>query len=198
MAIRDLLWACPLCATTGGLRANRRGDRCHACGAGFRRDLGASILAVTESGERTRLSPAQWLERLPPIEPASLPSELGPELVSVRMAVRKQAVRQGRELIGWLDRFGPGRHGTLRLTRDRLQFDAPDGSTEWPLDRITVVQPTSSKLQLAASHMPVAAIRFSTGSVRFWEEIVREAVRRTWRANGRGEITEFHPRITTR
>lgn len=198
MAIRDLLWACPLCTTTGGLRANGRGDLCQACGAEFRRNTGAAIQSVSGAGDRMRLRPAQWLERLPPRDPASLPVELGPERVALSVTIRKQPVRRGRELIGWLDRFGPRRHGSLRLTRDRLRFDAPDDSIEWPLDRITAVQPTSSKLQIAARHMPVAAIRFETASVRLWEEAIREAVRRIWLTHGRGEITEFHPRIYAR
>lgn len=106
MAIRDLLWACPLCATTGGLRDHRHGERCDACGAELRRDLGATIIASTDAGGTTRMSAAQWLERLPPRDPASVPSELGPEPVVLRVAAGKQPVRRGRELIGWLDRFG--------------------------------------------------------------------------------------------
>lgn len=198
MAVRDLLWACPLCAAAGGLRADRRGERCDACGAEFRRDLGATIIASTHAGGATRMSAGQWLERLPPRDPASLPSELGPEPVALRVAVRREPVRRGRELIGWLDRFGPSRRGHLRLTPDRLRFDAPDGTVEWELDRIAAVQPTSSKLQIAARRMPVAAIRFLGGSIRLWEEAIREAVRRSWRARDRSEITEFHPRITVR
>lgn len=195
MAIRDLLWVCPLCHTTGGLRPVRRADRCANCATLFRRGKGAEIVAVQPSGAVTRLPAREWLERIPPVDPADQPTELGPERVFLRTVVRMEPVHQNTELIGWFERFGPKRPGTLHLLTDRLRFDGEGGAVEWPLDRLTAVQPTSSALQIKARNTQVAAFRFIDGSLRLWDTGIQEAVRRTWRNAGRGEILEFLPRI---
>jgi hypothetical protein len=60
MAVRDLLWACPLCGLTGGIRRHGRGERCTGCDAAFSRAAGADIRA--RSAGRTFVRPAsQWL-----------------------------------------------------------------------------------------------------------------------------------------
>lgn len=197
MAIKDLFWACPLCQAVGALRTAGRRDRCAQCGASFRRGRGALIVAETVAGARLEQEPAEWLRRLE----ASVnggPPILGPERARVRVAAAARPLRGRGELMGWIESFGPFHDGMIALVEHGLTFRGPDLAMDWPLDRITAVQPTSSALQVKARGQPVAAIRFLEGSVRLWEDRLQTAIRALWRRTGRGEISEFQPCIRGR
>lgn len=194
MAIRDLLWACPLCRQTGSLRANRRSDRCAHCDAAFRRGKGTEIVVQSRDGVARALEAVDWLDHLPATaRDGMLPA---PTAVRLRIAARKRPVLRGKDLLGWVDEFGPARPGTLALDHEHLRFTGDDGvQNEWALDDLTAVQPSSNDLQIKARAMPVVAIRFLTVSVRLWEEAIQNAIRNRWRLAGKGEVVEFQPRI---
>lgn len=195
MAIRDLFWACPICHRTGTLQSHRRADRCTACYASFRRGRGAEIVAANPQGERLVMSAPEWLQRVAGVirENGSRP-QTAP--VRLRIASGKRTITRDGELLGWRDRPGPARRGILELADEQLRFRGAHGSShEWPLDDITAVQPSSSSLQIKARGQPVASIRFPLDSVRLWEDRIQDAIRRRWRAAGRGEIVEFQPMI---
>ncbi|HEX7118733.1 MAG TPA: hypothetical protein VF212_08100 [Longimicrobiales bacterium] len=206
MAIRDLLWACPLCGTEGGIRPARKGEACGACGARFRRGRGSSIVAETAGGEARTLPAAAWADLLPDIEATErfrVDGEPGRVLhrarTRARFAVAEAVVRLGLRYMNRIERFGPPSDGELVLHADRLSFAPDDGAPEaWAFDEITAVQPSSSTLQVKARGRPVASFRFPEDSARFWEELLCAALRRHYRAAGRGEIVEFQPRIATR
>jgi hypothetical protein len=123
---------------------------------------------------------------------------VGPETAVVRVGAVQEPIWNTGEFLGCVERFGPREPGSLRLDDQRLQFDRPGRPPYvWRLEVITAVQPSSTALQIKAKGQPVAAFRFVESSVRVWEAWIQEAVRRRYRSLGRGEITEFQPRIRT-
>jgi hypothetical protein len=204
LAIKDLLWACPECGRERGLRRRGRVEVCIDCGTRFRRGAG-DLIEAERPGQGTVARPARaWLERLPearlPWEGAE--SQAGcvfEERVEIRVAEGQRAIRLGRQFFGWVERFGPKHRGTLRLGPEGLSFRGEDGQERsWPLAALTAVQASSSSLQLKARQEPVVSIRFPEGSARLWEALVERALRLRYRAEGRGEIVEFQPRIVAR
>jgi hypothetical protein len=199
MAIADLLWACPLCGRERGLRSDDRSSTCRGCGTSFRRARGAAILARRPDGTEDCRAASDWLETLPPLSAANQPAKIGPERAILRLAGPHVAVRTRGAFVGWGERFGPRLHGRVLLTSDALAFETDRGAAyDWPLDRLTGVQPTSSALQIKARDRPVAFLRFLEGSVRLWEHHIQHRLRMLFRDTGRGEIVEFQPRISTR
>jgi hypothetical protein len=197
--ISDLLWACPLCGLHSGLRDDRADATCTGCAAVFRRSAGATIVARTAAGREEERPAAAWLAALPDLVLDDPHAPIAPQRAVVRVARVAVPLRFRRRFIGFGERFGARMTGTIALTGDALVFEPDDGEPlHWPLDRITAVQPTSSALQIKARGLPVAAIRFLEASVRFWEFQLQERLRARFRAEGRGEIVEFQPRICTR
>jgi hypothetical protein len=209
MAIRDLLWACPLCRREDGLRPHGKDEEvCTGCGARFRRGQRADIEVTHPGGEVEVHSASAWACRLPPepspLEPAGAaqPGQarvLRRARAEVRVAVGEDAVHRGREFVGAAERFGPPAAGELTLTSDALVF-RPDSGDErrWPLEELTAIQPSSGTLQLKVRRQPLLALRFPDGSTRLWEESLGSALRAWYRGAGRGEIVEFQPRICVR
>jgi hypothetical protein len=201
VALKDLLWACPGCGLLAGLRpAGSQRAQCTGCGTVYGRSRGHIIEAVRSEGSRERAPPETWLARLPDLR-ASLPAgDHGPERAAVRIAGPARPVRRGRELLGWAERFGRAREGTIRLAGDVLRF-APDGAGPgsefaWAVEELTAIQPSSSTLQVKVRGQPVVSIRFADSSVRWWEALLQERVRRRWTETGRGRVIEYQPRIT--
>ena len=199
MPISDLLWACPLCGLQSGLHDDGGAATCTGCAAVFRRSAGAAIVARSANGREEERPAAAWLETLPDLVLNDPDAPIAPQRAVVRIGRAGIPLRFRRRFIGYGERFGARVPGRITLTRDALVFEPDDGEAlRWTLDRITAVQPTSSALQIKARGMPVAAIRFLEGSVRFWEFQLQERLRARFRAEGRGEIVEFQPRICTR
>ncbi len=65
MAIRDLLWACPLCGAVDSIAPGRAGETCRACGVVFRRGKRSLIEVTRPDGARETRSAADWAARLP-------------------------------------------------------------------------------------------------------------------------------------
>lgn len=204
MAIRDLLWACPVCHAFGTLQAKGRGrtEECSACSATLRRDTGALIRIVARDGAARVASAAELEAELPPVDSEPEGGVLGPEPVLVRTAGAARAVRSGRTLIGWAERFGPPTPATASLDPLSFVLQPSDGldsqRMEWQLETITAVQPSSSTLQIKADRQPVVSIRFLASSVRRWEAMLHHRIAERARACGRGEVVQFHPRIRFR
>lgn len=206
MAIRDLLWACPLCGAEGGIRPVGKREACRACGARFRRGRGSNIVAEAANGTSRTLPAAEWADMLPPIEefaarlePSGADGALYRTRVRARTATGESVIRLDSVYLNRIEQFGPPREGVLALLADRLRLDPDDGEAEeWAFDELTAVQPSSSTLQIKARRRPVVSFRFPEDSARFWEEILCATLRRYYREAGRGEIVEFQPRIVAR
>lgn len=109
-------------------------------------------------------------------------------------------LKEGRRLLGFVERFGEKIPGTVSLDAQAIRFapDAGGGGRVWPLLDVTAVQPASSALQLKVAGQHVVTLRFIDSSVRLWEQRIQEGLRRAYRAAGRGEIVEFQPRVSFR
>lgn len=207
MAIRDLLWACPLCGEERALRPGRGGESCSRCGATYSRGRGAEISATPASGEKITLSPAEWVDRLPPLgieERIRAARENDRPLLEERVLL---STADGDEMVSFhgvylnrIERFGPPSPGILGLETEAVVFRPDDLAPpmRWTFDAISAVQPSSSSLQLYALRLPLVSIKVPEGSIRFLEELLCAALRVYYRERGRGEIIEFQPRIATR
>lgn len=187
-----------MCGRVDGLRNDDGDAACTGCGAIFRRDAGAAIAVRTAGREEVRPA-AAWLDALPDLTLDDPHAPIPPQRAVVRIGRPGRPLRFRGRYIGHGERFGEKRTGRISLTAEALVFE-PDGGQplRWPLECITAVQPTSSALQVKARAMPVASFRFLEGSVRYWEFQIQERIRARYRAEGRGEIVEFQPRICTR
>jgi hypothetical protein len=109
----------------------------------------------------------------------------------------------GGELIGFAESMGDATSATLRLTQEGLEVDyhedAPgeESTGFWPFLAIRAVQTSSSALQFSPSSGGLLEFRFVADSSFRWERLLRNALRRTYREAGLGEIVEFQPRIVT-
>ncbi len=197
MAIRDLLWACPSCRTQESLVRGGKGEVCRACGAQVRRGERATIV-LDVPGQQPRMREAwEWSDLLG--EPTS-GDEAPAAHVVLRDAETARPLRQGGELLGFAEGFGPKIRGRLILEDDAMTFVPDDGgaSRVWPILDVTAVQPASSRLQLKVKGQAVVTLRFQDSSVRLWEARIQRSLRRAWRAADRGEIVEFQPRVSAR
>lgn len=194
MPFADLFWACPVCGRRDSIRAGKGTAACAACGAAWRRGSGADVIQRTTNGVETRLHARELLDGLLRLDPLA---EGPPPPARVRMAEALPArpVRRRGELLGWAERFGPGREGTLRLEDEALVFTGDDGSvTTLALDQLTGLQPSSRSLQLKMAGRPVLSFRLLEGSVYDWERRIQAALRRSYASRG-AEIAEFQPRV---
>jgi hypothetical protein len=162
-----------------------------------RRGRGANIV-VEVDGAPPLVRPAwEWCDRLPEPEVGDSAEPAGAAVL--READRARPLRQGNELLGFVERFGPPAPGRLTLTADELRFLPEHGRARtWRLLDVTAVQPASSALQLKPRDQPVVTLRFLDCSVRLWERRIQDRMRTAFRAAGRGEIVEFQPRVSFR
>ena len=198
MALRDLLWACPLCGTEGAVADGGSGEACRHCGAGFRRAAAAEIEARRPDGRRERAPGPRWVERLPPLTVFPEATRRRECAVTARFSQGDAPVRRHGRLLGFREVLGPPEAGTLVLEPGRLTFRGDDGAHRvWPFDALTAIQPSSSSVQVKARGEGVVSFRFPAASARFWEELLQGALRLWYRERGLGEIREFQPRIVT-
>lgn len=196
MAIRDFLWACPVCRTYSSIRQTRRGEACQSCGTRFRRGRAATIHAIRVDGTVDCRPAPQFEDMLPSATEIPLTGgRLGPRPALVRIARSTLPVHDSGELLGIVERFGPRIAATVTLNDAALAIGVPEAPIVWPLDAITAVQPSSSTLQINSRIHPLVSIRFLLDSVRLWEAVLQQKIRRTHQEAGRGSVVAFHPRI---
>jgi hypothetical protein len=119
--------------------------------------------------------------------------------VQARRASEELPVWYRGSLQGFAERLGEPVAGTLRLTAEHLALSsAEEGVDRWPLLAIGAIQTSSSSLQISPSEGGVVQFRFEEDSPKRWDDLLRLAVRRAYRREGRGEIIEFQPRIRSR
>jgi len=211
MAIRDLLWACPLCGSVGGLARSRGGDACRTCGASFRRVSGSAIQARLPDGRVQTRPSAEWAAALPPEPSPAGEGGRDPagraggdrlwrrDRVLARFALGDEPIRLGGEFLGTMERLGPKRPGELALTGAALELRLDDGEVHrWPLEELSALQASSGTVQIRPRGRPIVSFAFPDSSARLWEESIAAALRVRWRGLGRGEIVEFQPRIVGR
>jgi len=125
--------------------------------------------------------------------PLALPAEGD---AAMRVASREFPIRFRGALLGYCERFGARSTGVLRLTDDRLTFTERNGPVhEWLLSRVRAVQGSAAAVQITPAEGGLVSFGLDRDSPRRWEELLRAQLRVVWRAEGRGEIAEFQPRI---
>jgi hypothetical protein len=194
VALKDLLWACPLCARLSGIRRSGKHEECAQCGTTFRRGSGASIIALAPGREPIAASVPDWLAMLPPFP--ELPEDPAAERVIIRRVRQTMRVLRDGALLGWAERFGKRVKGTLALNANEVRMTAEDATAvTWALEHLVAIQPSSTSLQLRARGGAPISVSFLDASVLLWERWLQDAVQRRWRDLGRGEVHEFQPRI---
>jgi hypothetical protein len=200
MALSDLLWACPRCGTDRGIDDE---GVCRACGTRFRRGPGAEIVATDPNGRDTVRPAWEWVNDLP--DPSALfdadpAGACRTAHASGRTVEADSSVFGETGYLNRVERFGDPRPVDLTLHRDRLVLAwEGEGETEVvPLEQVTAVQASSSKLQIKARGRPLVMFRLADDSVYLWELLLHAALRDFYGRTGRGEIMEFQPRISVR
>lgn len=198
MAVRDLLWGCPLCRSPGSIRPVGKREVCRACGATFRRSRAARIVAE-QAGTREERAAAEWLSLLGPVKsPTPDPSGLilGPEPVRVKLTRGQKPLHWAGQLVGWVEDYTPSQPGTMTLRTDGLHFDPLRASSvHWQPADLSGLQPASSALQIGL-HGRMASIRFVEGSVRLWTRALSDLLQQHYRDRGQ-DVLELQPCIRT-
>jgi hypothetical protein len=203
------------------------GDRatCPACGLGVDREgAGDARLRVVHASGRTALLPAALLARRIEAFGGALSSTGGAPAgalrrarVRVRTAGSEDPVRYRGRLLGFTEALLEGTPAILALDTLEIRLemlaggdgsDAPPGDPvlrRWPLESLGSLQTASSTVQFTVRRGAgepgapgIVLLRFLDDSPRRWDELLRHALAGRWRALGRGEITEFQPRILAR
>ena len=198
MAVRDLLWGCPLCRSPGAIRPDGRRERCRECGAEFRRGRGSTIVARIDRSTRVR-SARDWLSILGPVQAPRADADgliLGPERVTVKQARHQNPLSYSGELLGWVEVYDKPQQGTMSLRVDGLHFRPDAGvGVHWRPGDLTGLQPASSSLQLGL-HRQMASVKFLEGSVRLWTRALSDLLREHYRQSGR-DVLELQPFVRT-
>lgn len=206
MALRDLLYRCPQCGLDP-LPGVGDVAECPGCGARYERGSSRTRVRVGLPGqepfevEAGRLTAE--IERhggpLPEGEPSGGEPVLRHARVRLQEAGPERPVRWGGRLLGFVERFGDPREGTLSVTAETLSFVDDAGRNEgWALEELTALQASSSRVQVRTPGGRLLQFRFLEESPRRWESLLRHLVAEAWRRGGRGEVVEFQPRITAR
>ncbi|MEX2294880.1 MAG: hypothetical protein WD804_01065 [Gemmatimonadota bacterium] len=205
MSLRDLIYLCPFC---GGDPVEEKGMRlrCPKCERTFEEVVrSAKIRVEFPSGEGEDIAPGALARRVEEAgsgtrRATTRSGELAFESrASARIAKVEEPVFHGKEVVGFIERRGSPRAGTLLLAGDRVRFEMDEGGVmEWPLLDIRALQGSSSSLQISPLEGGVVTFRFEEESSRRWEELLKAGLRRMWSEAGRGEIAEFQPRIRVR
>lgn len=199
MSLTTFLYRCPECGHDP--LVERRGRaRCGGCGAEIRRGRGGAILV--NGRPRTAAELARSLDGLGGALPSATEDDDGRAVryrthVVASRCVGMDPIRSRGELLGYAERWGREVEGTLEATEASLRFvPESDSSEALELDPgdLKAVQTSSSALQLDGPE-GLVQFRFVDDSVRRWEALVRTLVRRVWEASGKGQVTEFQPRI---
>jgi hypothetical protein len=123
--------------------------------------------------------------------------------VQVRRSGNEAPVLLNGRFMGFAESMGGSAPATLRLTEEGLEVEyreavpGEDLTSFWPFLDIRAVQTSSSSLQFSPSTGGLLEFRFEADSPYRWERLLRNALRRTYRKAGLGEIVEFQPRIVT-
>ena len=182
-----------------------KGDRasCPSCGSSYRRR--ARGVEERGSGERTLHSVAALVEAIQR-HGGALTAAGGPDGPLAYEAaalfhgfVREEAVQDERgRLLGFVERPGEGRLGSLRLDDKTLSFQSDSERHVWALEDITALQVSTRSLQVGVRHRGTLQLTLTLDSTYRWEALLQHVIRRRWNEEGWGEITEFQPRITGR
>lgn len=203
MPLAHLLYRCPRC---GHEALEGRGDEalCPRCDTAYERAPSGRAIVVRAAGGASEVVPVAALV-------AAIRDHGGPltsarrndgsvsysARATIRVATGEEPVRVAGRVLGFHERFGAERDGTLRASDDELVFTADDGGppARWSYLDLRALQAASSTVQITPQAGPMVQFRFPADSPRRWEDLLRSLVAGAWREAGRGTVVEFQPRI---
>lgn len=205
MALKDVLYRCPLCGHDS-MAGRKDHAHCPSCGRHYLRGPAPARIRVEENGAQRTVAARELVQRVRnlagPVTREGADgsgAEVQETRVRVRWAVDEEAVRYGGELLGFTERLGPRSEMRLRLTASALELlGEADHRRRWNLMDLRAVQASSSSLQVYTLAQELVHFRFLTDSAFRWEALLQETLRAAYRAAGKGEIIEFQSRITVR
>ena len=106
---------------------------------------------------------------------------------------------RGGHLLGYVEHPRRPREGLLEVTHNELSFRGVGvQEIRWPLRDLTALQVSTRSLQVGIRYLGTVQFTFPEASTFRWKELLQHLLREIWRSEGRGQITEFQPRISTR
>lgn len=127
--------------------------------------------------------------------------------VVFRSSDEERPVRFNGELVGFVEHLGRAREGILELAEEALLLWRPESVpgaeptnepfARWDLLEIGAIQTSSGSVQIAVRSGRLVHFSFAEDSPYRWEGLLQEALREAFRREGRGEISEFQPRVVT-
>ena len=106
---------------------------------------------------------------------------------------------QGGQLLGYVEHAQRPQEGILEVKDRGLSFRGVRvPRTRWLLRDVSALQVSTRSLQIGIRYMGTVQFTFPVASTFRWQELLQHLLREIWRSEGRGEITEFQPRISTR
>lgn len=202
MPLRHVLYRCPLC---GHDPTEGQGDEveCPGCGATFVRGT-QGIRVVSPVGESAEAM-SGLVDRIRAHGgPLTAATDTDGSIRYSDDAVyqghlAEEPLWKGGRLFGFVERPGRPWQGRLEVTADELCFRAGgESEIRWPLRHVSALQVSTRSLQIGIRHQGNVQFTFPVASTFRWEELLHHLLREIWRNEGRGEITEFQPRMTTR
>jgi hypothetical protein len=110
-----------------------------------------------------------------------------------------EAVRAGGRLLGFAEQPRRPQEGILEVKDRGFSFRGVwVPRTRWLLKDVSALQVSTRALQIGIRYAGTAQFTFPRASTYRWEQLLHHLLRAVWRSEGRGEILEFQPRITTR
>ncbi len=177
--------------------------RCPACEATFAR--AARGVSVRSSAGAANMSVAELVDRIRDHGgPLSAATPDGAALryesdVLYHGPVSEEPLRHHGHLLGFVERPGQAQRGVLEVTeRDLSVRGVGVQALRWPLRELTALQVSTRSLQIGIRRFGTIQVTFPDASTFRWEELLQHVIREVWRREGRGELTEFQPRITGR
>jgi hypothetical protein len=201
MPLWHLVFRCPLC---GHDRPRGRGDRaaCPACGGRFRRVSGSRVELRLPGGPDRIVDAPGVLGLIEALGGAETDPPGAP--LSTRVRAREippeTPLWAGGELVGFVERPGRGRLGTLTAERDALTFteDGAGAPSLWPLTALRSLQVASKSLQVQPSRRhPFMNFQLLDASPLRWARLLQTRIAQAWAGEGWGDIVEFQPRIVS-
>jgi hypothetical protein len=225
MPLTSFLYRCPACGATP-MGEEREAARCPGCRRRYLPGPGHGLIVeVFPDGARKEVPAAALAVAMEARGgPGRVPGAGEPfqeARVRFRRATGEDAIRHDGELLGFAERLGAVREGLLRLNATHLRI-LPEPSTVrrrpprtsgngagggsgpgaaelvWALEDLQALQTSSSTVQFSPADGGVVLLEFINDSPRRWEDLLRSALRKRWKALGWGMIVEFQPRLRAR
>ena len=202
MPLRHVLYRCPLC---GHDPTEGQGDEveCPGCRATFVRGP-RDVRVGAGGGESVEAMPGLVDRIRAHGGPLTAATEADGSIrysadALYQGLLAEEPLWHGGRLLGYVEHPQTPRDGVLEVTADELSVHGEgEPDIRWPLRDFSALQVSTRSLQVGIRYRGTVQFTFPEASTFRWEELLQHLLRDIWRSEGRGEITEFQPRMSTR